>query len=307
MSERGDGNRQVAELLKFISHLQASQVGLTIPDLMNRMECSRRTVVRLLAELKDWGLDERTGVMDADHHLTKRYRLRNALPAGMLGLAGVDRAALESLLEALPSGSERQALTKLLAAQSAVGVTSSVDQETLIERVAYMGRVGPKVTISIAIMTTLERAIQGFEQLELVYQTPHKGKPVPRTVEPLGLIYSRFGYLVARQGRTVKTFRLELVESVNLTGKFFDAGRFNLKAWAAESFGIFHGDDLKTWRIVFSPKVADRAESVSFHSSEKKERLTDGSLEVTLRCRGERELLHEMQHPDWAGEVRIEK
>lgn len=307
MAERGDGNRQAGTLLQFIALLQADRFGRTIPELMQEMECSRRTVVRLLEELRSWGLVERKGVRDSDHHLTKRYSLRTALPAGMLGLTGIDRAALESLLETLPSGSERQALTKLLAAQSLAGVSASIDQETLIERVAYLGRVGPKATISHHILATLERAIQGFERLSLVYQTPQKGNPSPRTVEPLGLIYSRFGYLVAREGRTVKTFRFELIDEVQRTGEVFDAGRFNLKAWAAESFGIYHGDELKTWRIVFSPRVAARAASVQFHPSEQKIALPDGSLLVTLRCRGERELRHELElHPDWQGEVKID-
>lgn len=307
MAERGDGNRQAGTLLQFIALLQADRFGRTIPELMQEMECSRRTVVRLLEELRSWGLVERKGVRDSDHHLTKRYSLRTALPAGMLGLTGIDRAALESLLETLPSGSERQALTKLLAAQSLAGVSASIDQETLIERVAYLGRVGPKATISHHILATLERAIQGFERLSLVYQTPQKGNPSPRTVEPLGLIYSRFGYLVAREGRTVKTFRFELIDEVQRTGEVFDAGRFNLKAWAAESFGIYHGDELKTWRIVFSPKVAARAASVQFHPSEQKIALPGGALQITLRCRGSRELLHEMQHPDWQGEVKIDE
>ena len=306
MAERGDGNRQAGMLLQFIAFLQADRQGRTIPELMREMDCSRRTVVRLLEELRSWGLDEHKGVRDSDHHLTKRYSLRNALPAGMLGLSGVDRAALESLLETLPGGSERQALTKLLAAQSLAGVSASIDQETLIERVAYLGRVGPRTTIPQHTLTTIESAIQAFERLTLVYRTPHKGKTVPRTVEPLGLIYQRFGYLVARQGRTVKTFRFELIEDVQRTGEMFDAGRFNLKAWASESFGIYHGDELKTHRIVFSPHVADRAGSVQFHPSERKTRLPDGSVLVILRCRGHRELLHEMQHPDWVGEVKVD-
>jgi len=305
MAENGDGNRQAGTLLKAIAYIQASKIGRTIPELMQEMECSRRTVVRLLEELKSWGLTDEAGVLDGDHHLTKRYSLRNALPAGMLGLSGVDRAALESLLETLPGGSEKTALSKLLAAQNAMGVTSSIDQETLIERVAYLGRVGPKADIPATLLAALERSIIGFERLKLVYRTPQKAKAAPRTVEPLGLIYSRFGYLVARQGRTVKTFRLELIESAQRTGEMFDAGGFNLKAWAAESFGIYHGDELKTHRITFSPRVADRAASVQFHPSERKIRLPDGSLLVTLRCKGERELLWELSHPDWFGEVEI--
>lgn len=167
MTERSDGNRQAAQLLKALMCLQASSYGLTVAELMRELECSRRTVLRLLEELRSWGLSERRGVLDGDHHLVKRYSLRNALPAGMLGLAEVDRAALESLLQSLPSGSERHALSKLLAAQSLAGVSATVDQETLIERVAYLGRVGPKTEVSPDLLATLERAIQGFECLSL--------------------------------------------------------------------------------------------------------------------------------------------
>ena len=305
MAERGDGNRQAGALLKFIACLQADRFGRTVTELMQEMECSRRTVVRLLEELRNWNLIERKGVRDSDHWLTIRYSLVGALPASMLALRGVDIASLNSLLETLPSGSERQALTKLLAAQNLAGVSASIDQETLIERVSYLGRVGPKTTISQHILTTIETAIQGFERLSLVYQTPHRGKTTARTVEPLGLIYSRFGYLVAREGQTIKTFRFELIEEVQKTGGFFDAEGFNLKSWAAQSFGVFHGDAIKTWKITFSPKVAARAQSVSFHPSEKKTLLADGSLLVTLRCRGERELRYELAHPDWDGQVTI--
>lgn len=305
MTERGDGNRQAAQLLTILTRLQASSYGLTVAELMRELECSRRTVLRLLEELRSWGLIERQGVLDSDHHLTKRYSLRNALPAGMLGLADVDRAALESLLQSLPGGSEKRALSKLLAAQSLAGVSSSVDQETLIERVAYLSRVGPKTEVSPDLLATLERAIQGFERLSLVYRKPQEENPAPRCVEPLGLVYSRFGYLVAQQAGQVKSFRLELIQSASLTGELFNAGNFNLKDWASESFGMYHSDELKTWRIKFSPKVAERAESVQFHPSEHKTRLPDGSLLMTLKCKGETELRWELAHPDWAGEVEI--
>lgn len=301
------GNRQAADVLELLKVLQAPRFGLTVGELMAKTGKSRRSIERLLHELKAYDDKLVVNNLDGDHHRTKRYRLVGALPAGMLGLSGVDRAALEGLLETLPGGAERQALTKLLAAQNAVGVTSSIDQEMLIERVAYLGRVGPKADIPSTLLATLERAIVGFERLTLVYRTPQKGNPSPRTVEPLGLIYSRFGYLVARQGRTVKTFRLELIENAQRTGEMFDAGGFNLKAFAAESFGAWHSDPLKTWRIVFSPKVAEMAASVSFHPSERKRFLSNGSLELILRCKGEQEMRWELSHPSWAGEVKIDE
>jgi hypothetical protein len=109
-------------------------------------------------------------------------------------------------------------------------------------------------------------------------------------------------------GKGVRTYRLNCIEGVELAGRTFTPPAwFNLKAYAAESFGIFMGDALKTWRIVFSPRVAARAASVQFHPSQLKRVFPDGSLEVTLRCRGERELRHEFGHPDWQGEVRIDE
>jgi predicted DNA-binding transcriptional regulator YafY len=299
------GNRQAADVLKLLETLQSTRLGLTVSQLMKETGKSRRSIERFLHELKKYGDKFLDNNLDTDHHLTKRYKLVGALPASMLSLNSVEQAALESLLETIPSGSEKRALTKLLAAQNMAGVSASIDQETLINRVAYLGRVGPKTTIPLDTLTTIEKCIQGFERLSLVYRTPNPAKLSSRTVEPLGLIYSRFGYLVARQGRTLKTFRFELIEDVQRTGEIFDAKNFNLKAWAAESFGVYHGDDLKTHHITFSPRVADRAASVQFHPSERKTRSPDGSLLVILRCRGHRELLHEMQHPDWQGEVTI--
>jgi hypothetical protein len=125
----------------------------------------------------------------------------------------------------------------------------------------------------------------------------------------LGLLFGRFGYLVGlASGKGVRTYRLNCIEGVDLAGKTFTPPAwFNLKAWSAESFGIYHGDELKTWRITFSPRVAARAASIRFHPSERKRVLPDGSLELMLTCRGERELLHEMQHPDWQGEVTIDE
>lgn len=53
--------------------------------------------------------------------------------------------------------------------------------------------------------------------------------------------------------------------------------------------------------------VGARAASITFHPSERKRVLPDGSLELMLRCRGELELRWELSHPDWQGEVTIDE
>jgi predicted DNA-binding transcriptional regulator YafY len=253
-------------------------------------------------------LDAETQSVDEDHHLRKRWRLDASLPAGLYELTDIERSTLETMLESLPSGAERLALSKLLAAQRPPGTRASIDQETLIERTAHLGRVGPRTTLSETLMQQLELGIQSFQQLNITYHTPRTRKPTPRRVKPLGFVFGRFGYLVAQlSGRDIRTYRLDLISAVEDAGQGFTYPRwFNLKTWADESFGIYHGDELKTHVIEFSPKVADRAESVRFHSSEKKERLKNGSLRVTLRCRGHKELMWELSHPDWDGEVQVQ-
>lgn len=296
------------DMIQLAQKLSASSKGLTMAEMMGETERSRRTVERMLDGLFELGIETETAQAEGDHHLLKRWRLEKPLPAPLVALDEGERLALEGVAVTMPEGPARRALVKLLASQqSGVATGVAVDAHTLIDRTAYTGFVGPRYVGNETLIGQLERAIQGFDELNLRYRKDGEAVATPRRVKPLGLLFGRFGYLVALQGgKDIRTYRLNCIEGVDLVGKTFKPPAwFHLKKWAAESFGIFHSDDLKTYRIVFSPKVADRAASVSFHPSERKHRLPDGSLEMILSCKGERELLWELSHPDWLGEVKL--
>lgn len=74
----------------------------------------------------------------------------------------------------------------------------------------------------------------------------------------------------------------------------------------AESFSVFRGDALWDIKLRFSKEVANRAEKVKFQPSQKISDGRGGTLVVELKCRGHRELIHELLHPDWLGYVKIE-
>lgn len=296
------------DLLDLATNLSASSGGLTMAQMMALTERSRRTVERMLDGLFELGIEHVSVQAVGEHHLLKRWVLTKPLPAPLVALEEGERLALEGVALTMPDGPARHALVKLLASQStSVATGVAIDAHTLIDRTAYTGFVGPRYVGSETLIGQLERAIQGFEELSLRYRKDGEAVASAVRVKPLGLLFGRFGYLVAlASGKGVRTYRLNCVESVDLVGRTFTPPAwFNLKAWAAESFGIYHGDALKTWHIVFSPRVAARAQSVQFHPSEQKMLLPDGSLQVTLCCMGEREMMHEMQHPDWLGEVEI--
>lgn len=297
------------DLLDLATNLSASSGGLTMAQMMAITERSRRTVERMLDGLFELGLETETGQAVGEHHLLKRWRLVRPLPAPLVALQEGERLALEGVAVTMPEGPARRALVKLLASQStSVATGVAIDSQTLIDRTAYTGFVGPRYVGSETLIGQLERAIQGFEEVDLAYRKDGEEAASTRRVRPLGLLFGRFGYLVGLEtGKGVRTYRLNCIQGVELVGKTFKPPAwFNLKQWAAESFGIFHGDELKTWSITFSPRVATRAASILFHPSELKTWLPDGSLQLTLRCRGEQELEWELAHPDWQGEVKID-
>ena len=53
-------------------------------------------------------------------------------------------------------------------------------------------------------------------------------------------------------------------------------------------------------------EIANRAEKVKFHPSKKIGHGRGGTFLIELKCRGHRELIHELLHPYWLGYVKIE-
>jgi predicted DNA-binding transcriptional regulator YafY len=297
---------QLREILDLALELQASSLGLTIDQLVARSGRSRKTVERMLQAMTDIGLEVEPSRLESDHHLTKRWRLRASLPGTLLALQPHERGALERHLQTLPEGTATRALAKLLAEQKPLSNHLAIDAEELINRTAHIGRTGPRTQADEAQMAVFERAIQGFEKLEILYRAQGRHRASWRSVDPLGLLFGRFGYLVAARGEVTATFRLDLIEDVRPTGTVFEAPRgWNMKDWAADSFGIYHGDDILDIRLRFAGEAAKRAEKVRFHPSQKMRRIR-GALLVHIRCQGHRELIHELCHPDWLGQVRID-
>ena len=160
-------------------------------------------------------------------------------------------------------------------------------------------------------MSKLEDAILGFQKLRVKYRTIGKAKASWREVETLGLLFGRFGYLVANLPKTAMkplTYRLDLIEDVKDLGEMFEEPKnFDFKEWAKESFGIFHGDDLLDIKLRFTGEASKRAEKISFHPSQKMSKGRGGSTIIELRCRGHREVIHELCRPEWVGQLVIER
>ena len=60
-------------------------------------------------------------------------------------------------------------------------------------------------------------------------------------------------------------------------------------------------------KLRFSKKVASRAAKITFHSSQQMTQRSNGELTLTWNCRGHREMIWQLLHPDFVGEVEIEE
>jgi predicted DNA-binding transcriptional regulator YafY len=305
---------KLRELLRLTTELQASSYGLTYEQIRDRLghaghRPSLRSVQRMMETLRvDLDMDVKEWVLDADHHLTKRFRIDN-LPSAALALDTGETAELKRHLATLPDGLLSQALTKVIAGANQLSGNIKAQLDELIERTAYTASFSPRSAISKDKMSLIEKAIEGRTQLKFNYRAKKASTTAIRSVKPLGLLFGRFGYLCAAAGtRDAAIYRLDLLEDVEATDISFEPKiGWDFKQWASESFGVYHGDELINVKLRFSKAIASRAEKITFHHSQKITRGRSGSLVIELRCRGHRELIWEMLHPDWLGEVKIEQ
>jgi predicted DNA-binding transcriptional regulator YafY len=301
---------KLRDLVALAIELQSSSIGLTIDEIKDRTERSRATVERMLTGLGELGVEVEQSRLETDHHLTKRWRIEpGMLPPVLFQFEPEERTALERVTQMKIEGQARSAIFKVLAGSPSLAKNLAIDQAELISRTAHLGQIGPSIRVQDSVMRTLEPCIQGFEEIRILYRSRGRPRAAWRKVQPHGLLFARFGYLVAsmRVGFPL-TFRLDLVQKAEALGTYFQTPEgWDFKVWSEESFGIFHGDKVLDVKLRFFGDAARRAERIKFHPSQRTERGRSGSLVVYLRCAGHRELIHELCHPDWLGSVRVEE
>jgi predicted DNA-binding transcriptional regulator YafY len=302
------GYSKLDTTLELVRFLQSKSIGATIEEIMEFTERSRATCYRMLEGIEAMGLEVETQEVEADHHRRKRYRVEADIPDKLLTLDDDERSALEIHLQTLPNGAVKEGLVKLIGQTKPLGTSVLIDMEYLIGKTAHTGNSKPRVEYDATQISNLEKAILSFTEVKFKYRPVKGDGVVSRQVRPLGLLFGRFAYLVASTGnRAPISYRLDLIQSLETTTQSFTPkDGWDLKSWSEQSFGVYHGDALWDIKIRFAKQVADRAEKVQFHPSQKNSHGRGGTLIVEMKCRGHRELIHELLQPDWVGYVEIE-
>ena len=302
------GPSTYSKMIRALAYIRSKRAGATVQELMKELECSRSTVERVLNALRDAGFKLTPNQLSTDDHRSHRWviardgLLTNPAASQLLSLSLDERLALEETYRSSQSPALRDALSKILALQNALPRGKEIDLDELISRDLRASRVGPRQRVDPSTVETLRAALVGGTCVRLSYAGGSE-----RLVAPHGIIRSRFHYLVASgENGVIRTFRLDLIKSLTSDETFSEEPEdWVFSSWAQESFGIYHGDEPVNAILEFDASVADRAAQLVFHPTQWQQKQDDGSLIVKLRCRGHRELLHEILHPDWLGHVRV--
>jgi predicted DNA-binding transcriptional regulator YafY len=165
------------------------------------------------------------------------------------------------------------------------------DVEALVQAEMIAVHAGPRPFEEGSVLATIRTAIKGLSALSFRYEggsTPGR----TREVTPLGVLFGRSNYLVALEGKGGKprSWRLDRMSDLKALDKPAPPPEgFSLQAFADESFGIYH-DEIQDVVLRITPKGAEDALRWRFHPTQKVSQEADGSVTVTFRAGGMREL-----------------
>jgi predicted DNA-binding transcriptional regulator YafY len=285
-------------LLRVAFMLAGTRTGLTLDEIARELGVGRRTAERqrdvladLFPQLECWD----------DEARVRRWRLPGSALAGVAELRAEAVAAVEALGcecaargEADRAGLLREAAATLRALMRPAALRrAEPDIETLMQAEGIAMRPGPRPRLDAALLPTLRRAILSVQLVAVRYARPGC-EPALHLICPYGTLYGGDGraWLVGHvEGLPhMRLWRLDRIASLDLLDRCFARREdFDLRAYAAQSFGVFQEEPVDVV-LRIAPDAAEEAASWLFHPTQTMTREADGALRVSFRAGGVQEM-----------------
>ena len=289
------------DLLDLAIWMQSSREGVSLNDIKQRFNVSRRTAERMRDMIV-------TKFPQTEKRICENNSKRWYIPQGTLKdfiqFTAEELSVLEiasSLLEHKQLQNKKDIFNNIInkikaSIKPEVYRRIEPDAEALLEAEGFICRPGPKLKIDNQVIATIRQAILECHQIKIKYFRKTTGKTSINTLNPYGFLYGeRNHYLVAHHsdgyfGDDVHNFILSNIKSVEiLDTPLIPLKGFDLKKYAEQSFGAYHEEPFDVeW--LFDSEVADEAEQYIFHPSQTTIKNNDGSLTVKFRAGGRLEM-----------------
>ncbi len=307
VAKRPDQDRRVnqamrlARVLKILELIQ-SRGRWTTKDLAEELECSERTVYRLLDVLKYAGVPfYREGPfvrVRSDYRfpvipLTEEEALGQALATALTRTPGLDVG-----LGATPT-------TRKLEANSAAEI-----QEILADSQQLISVLDLKLADHSKhreMIKTLQFALLEGRQITGTYESPYETKPVKLRLHPYRLcLIKNAWYVIGRpdDADTPRTYRVPRFKTLQLLDRPADVPEdFDLKKYFGNAWAVYRGDQTYDVEIQFSAEAARSVLETTWHHTQKAKAHKDGSVTLFFQVDGLPEIANWVL--GWAGRASV--
>ena len=279
---------RVSDILDLAIFMSSKIQGVTINEIAERYNVSRRTAERMRDSLTCiFPAVEELDINDTQKHWGfVNYSIAHFISFTPKEIGNIEQFQRRTTNKEMKSElSKTVEKLKSLSKKNSNSIENNID--IYLQTEGYAVRQMPQYKISL---NTIEIIRDAMQKSLMVTGTYHNKK---RTIEPLGLIYGEKIYLVAREkakGKEIYNYLLHKFDNLKLTDKPFKKGDFNLQEYTNQSFGVYHGEILDV-KLSFSPEIAPEASQFNFHPTQKIKQEKDGSLTVTFKASGDKEII----------------
>lgn len=288
MTETKPRYSRVSDILDLAIFMSSKIQGVTINEIAERYQVSRRTAERMRDSLTNIfsSVDEiETG------DLQKHWGFINYSISHLISFSPKEIGNIEQLQRRTTNKEMKLELAKTVEKLKSLNrknkdiIESDIDLYMQTE--GYAVRQMPQYKIDFEVMAVIRDALQHSKKVTGIYHNKE------RLLEPLGLIYGEKIYLVAREkakGDGIYNYLLHKFGGLNLTDETFDKGKFDLQEYTNLSFGVYHGKILNV-KLSFDKELTGEASKYNFHPTQKIKEEKDGSLTVTFKASGSKEII----------------
>ncbi len=287
-------HEKAVRLIDLARHLAASAEGLTLDEMAAALGVGRRTAERTRDAVREVFPD----LEEIADPPTRRFRIPGGLDGVFQSPSAEELSALRGAAELLAAQGaavrakalgdlERKILGQM---RSSARRRIAPDMEALVQAEAIAAHAGPRPFEDTAVLAAVRTAITALKALRFTY---HGGRAPGRVrrVAPCGILFGRSNYLVATEaGGEPRSWRFDRMSEVSVLDEPAAApAGFSLADYAAESFGVFHGE-IEDVALRIAPARAADAMTWRFHARQSVEPLADGAVLVRFRAGGMLEL-----------------
>ena len=290
---------RVSDILSLLTLMQSKVLGITLTDIQNELNVSRRTAERLrdailciFTQIDEIETDDRE----------KHWGFTSGYLNEFITFAPDEIATLESIKETLKYKDKKQTIETIITKLKAISRKNITNVEDAIEMILKTEGVAvsqkPNYKVNLEILETIRTAIKENRKIKVLYRDKNK------TLAPYGIIYGSNMHLIAMEGNSEHPYNylIHKINKIELTRETFDKGDFNIKEYANRSFGVYQNKPMKV-ELLFEQRVQEDVLNHNFHPTQKIKQNPDGTITVTFKASGTHEIIWHLFK--WSDNVKL--